>query len=65
MSDDLIAKPGTKSIVWEHFGLRKGPDGKPMDDGRAICRVCLVSRAAKNGNTSNLLEPLILSFMLE
>ena len=35
MSNDLVAKPGTKSIVWEHFGLRKGLDGKPTDDGRA------------------------------
>ena len=58
MADDLVAKPGTKSVLWEHFGLRKGPDGKPIDVGMAIRRICYRPRSAKNGNMSNLLAHL-------
>ena len=33
----LIAKSVTKSIVWDYFGLERGPDGKPTDDGKVAC----------------------------
>ena len=31
-TDRLVAKPGTKSLVWDYFGLRKVPEGKPIDN---------------------------------
>ena len=31
-TDRLVAKPGTKSLVWDYFGLRKDPEGKPIDN---------------------------------
>ena len=34
---DLVSKPGTKSIVWDYFGLKKGTNGETVDDGMAIC----------------------------
>ena len=40
------------------MGLRLGPNGKPNDNGTAICRLCSQSQSAKNGNTSNLLSHL-------
>ena len=32
---DLVSKPGTKSIVWDYFGLKKGTNGEIVDDGTA------------------------------
>ena len=34
---DLVSKPGTKSIVWDYFGIKKGRNGEIVDDGMAIC----------------------------
>ncbi len=28
--EELVSKPGTKSEVWQYFGLAKGPDGKAV-----------------------------------
>ena len=28
----IVTKPGTKSLVWDYFGLRKDPEGKPIDN---------------------------------
>ena len=52
---DLVSKPGTKSLVWDYFALKKGINGEPVDDGTAICRSCRKRVQAKQGNTSNLL----------
>ena len=38
--------------------LRKETDGKPMDDGGAICQTCRGHVKVKYGNTSNLLSHL-------
>ena len=51
----LVSKSGTKSVVWDFFGLELRKDGKPVDDGSAICRSCRKRVLAKHGNTSNLL----------
>ena len=55
---ELIAKSGTKSIVWDYFGLERGPDGKPIDDGNVVCRTCRRRVMARHSNTSNLLSHL-------
>ena len=54
----LVSKSGTKSVVWDYFSLELGTDGKPVDDGSAICRSCRKQVLAKHGNTSNLLAHL-------
>ena len=55
---DLVSKSGTKSVVWQYFGLRKGTDGVAIDDGTAVCHSCRKTVSAKHGNTSNLLAHL-------
>ena len=54
----LVSKSGTKSIIWDYLGLELGADGKPVDDGSAICRSYRKRVLAKHGNTSNLLAHL-------
>ena len=51
---EIIPKPGTKSEVWQYFGLLKGPNGQAIDDGSAYCKLCRKKVLAKSGNTSNL-----------
>ena len=55
---ELARKSGTKSVIWDYFGLEVGADGKPVDDGSALCRSCRKRVIAKHGNTSNLLAHL-------
>ena len=55
---ELIAKSGIKSIVWDYFGLECGPDGKPINDGKVVCRTCCRCVMARHGTTSNLLAHL-------
>ena len=55
---EVASKSGTKSLVWDYFGLQLGADGKPVDDGSAVCRSCRKRVLAKHGNTSNLLAHL-------
>ena len=50
----LVSKSGMKSIVLYYCGLKLGADGKPVDDGSAICQSCRKRVLAKHGNTSNL-----------
>ena len=45
---EIIPKPGTKSEVWQYFGLLKGPNGQAID------KLCRKKVLAKSGNTSNL-----------
>jgi len=54
----LLPKPGSKRLVWRYFGLRKAENGKPIDDGGAVCKTCHGRVVAKNDNTSNLLAHL-------
>ena len=55
---DLVSKSGTKSVVWQYFGLRKGTDGVAIDDGTAVCCSCRKIVSAKHGNMSYLLAHL-------
>ena len=48
---ELDSKSGIKRIVWDYFGLEVEADGKPLDDGSAVCQ----RLRAKHGNFSNLL----------
>ena len=52
-TNDLVHKEGTRSLAWRYFGLRKGSDGRGIDDGEVICRSCRDIVIACNGNTSN------------
>ena len=54
----LVSKTKAKSPVWNYFGFKPGPDGRPEDQSATICRVCKRSVAAKGGNTSNLFSHL-------
>ena len=35
-TNSLVTKPGTNSIVWDYFGLRKDPEGRPIDNGCGV-----------------------------
>ena len=52
---ELVKKSGTKSAVWDFFGLEQGRDGKPINDGSVICCSCCRRVIARSGYTSNLL----------
>ena len=54
----LMDKPGTKSLVWDYFGVEKGRNRKPTDTEVAYCRSCQKWVPAKNCNMSNLLAHL-------
>ena len=51
---EIIPKLGTKTEVWQYFGLLIGPNGQAIDDGSAYCKLCRKKVLAKSGNTSNL-----------
>ena len=46
----VVEKPGTTSKVDE--------DGRPVKNGKAVCKICHSNVAAKSGNTSNLISHL-------
>lgn len=52
--EELVPKPGTKSELWNYFGLKKDSNGKAVDDGSVYCKICRRKVLAKSGNTSNL-----------
>ena len=54
----LVEKNGTKSLIWNHFGLLSDQEGKRMQPENPVCRICHNCVRAKNGNTSNLLSHL-------
>ena len=58
MPEKLLSESGTKSKVWNYFGLQKGADGKPLDIGSAVCRTCHAHVKTKYSNTSNLMAHL-------
>ena len=35
---ELAGKSGTKSVIWDYFGIEVKADGKPVDNGSAVCR---------------------------
>ena len=49
-----MSKSGTKSVVWQYFGLRKGTHSVAIDDETAVCCSCRKTVSAMHGNTSNL-----------
>ena len=53
---ELVAKNGTKSVVWKYFGLVPDDNGKGSNENRPICRICRLPVRTKSGNTSNLLS---------
>ena len=55
---ELVGKPGCKSAVWKHFGLRCDEEKRPIIDGYAFCQECKNKVAARNGNTSKLIAHL-------
>ena len=54
----LIAKPKTKSAVWNFFRVESDSDGCPSNTTKPICCKCLEPVAASYGNTSNLFNHL-------
>ena len=54
----LIAKPKTKSAVWNFFLIESDSDGRPSNTNKPICCKCLEPVAASYGNTSNLFNHL-------
>ena len=58
LSAGLLPKPGTKSAIWQYFGLKADEDGEVVDDGKAFCRICSRGVMARSGNTSNLMAHL-------
>ena len=51
---ELTAKLGTKSPVWQYFGLAVDEHGKVKSEDQAVCRLCQRTVMAKGSNTSNL-----------
>ncbi len=56
--DNLLKKSNSRSEIWNYFGFLPDETGKPIDDGKPICRECLQRIQAKGGNTSNLIKHL-------
>ena len=54
----LASKPGTKSIVWDYFGVKKGSNRETVDNGTAIYRSCRKFVITKHRNSWNLLSQL-------
>ena len=54
----LIAKPKTKSAVWNFFLVESDSDGRPSNTNKPICCKCFEPVAASYGNTSNLFNHL-------
>ena len=54
----LIAKPKTKSAVWNFFHVESDSDGCLSNTNKPICYKCMEPVAASYGNTSNLFNHL-------
>ena len=56
----LVRKPGTRSVVWDYFGLEVDECGKLREETASfpLCRTCGKKISAKGGNTTNLLAHL-------
>ena len=44
---ELASKSGTKSIIWDYFGLEVEPDEKPVSDGSVVLPELLKAIACK------------------
>jgi len=55
-----VKKKGSKSVVWNYFGLLANENGVVLQEreDEPVCRTCKKSVRAKSGNTSNLLAHL-------
>ena len=58
IESELIAKPKTKSAVWNFFRVESDSEGRPSNTDKPICCKCLEPVAASYGNTSNLFNHL-------
>ena len=38
--NSVVKKRNTKSCAWTHFGIKTNEDGKPVEDGSAVCLNC-------------------------
>ena len=54
--DSLRSKAGTKSKVWQYFGLEVGENGGVKDPNTPVCRIgsCQVHLKTKHSSISNL-----------
>lgn len=52
----LASKPGTKSKVWQYFGLEVGENGRVKDVNSPVCRIgsCHAHVKTKHSSTTNL-----------
>ena len=55
---ELVAKNGTKSFVWNYFGLIPDRNGRASDERSPVRKICRIPVPEKSGNTSNLLSHL-------
>ena len=57
---NLLKMKGSKSVVWNYFGLQANENGVVLQEveDEPMCRTCKKSVRAKSGNTSNLLPHL-------
>ena len=58
MAPTVLIPKNTTSEAWNHFGLKAGPDGKPLDTSTAYCILCQHPVSAKGDNTSNVFSHL-------
>ena len=58
IESELIAKPKTKSAVWNFFRVESDSEGRPSNTDKPICCKCLERVAASYGNTSNIFNHL-------
>ena len=53
----IVDKPGTKSEIWRYFGLLSDKDEKPINNGTAVCHICLKHLlVSRTGNIVTLLR---------
>ena len=45
-----------KSEICRYFGPHGDKDGKPINNGTAVCHICYCDVLAKAGNTSNIIS---------
>ena len=50
----ILARPNTRSPVWEYFRLEANEKGQPANSDKAVCWLCKKLMMGKGGNTSNM-----------
>ncbi len=51
---ELVPKKNTTSTIWQHFSFRPNDRGEPENVDKAVCKLCMKTVTARDGNTSNL-----------